>query len=74
MTVHCKACNHEWNIDMPSSLFLHAIRAMKTAAVDGCPVCGATGTSVLIGAARMEREVNLLKNHRRSSREKERAS
>lgn len=64
MTVHCKTCNHEWQLDTSTSFILHAIQAMKSAAMDGCPVCGATGSTVLEGAARKV-------HRRRSSRDKE---
>ena len=51
MTVHCKACNHEWEVHTTTPLLRQAIEVMRAAVSVGCPRCAANGKAVLVGAA-----------------------
>ena len=51
MIVHCKACNHEWEVHTTTPLLRQAIQVMRAAVAVGCPRCAANGNAVLVGVA-----------------------
>jgi len=52
MTVHCKACHHQWDVIMPLPIPIErAVLVMKGAVAAGCPQCHAYGANVLCGPA-----------------------
>lgn len=58
MTVHCKCCNHQWDIELKMPIPLSQFtRMLRGYALAGCSECGAHGNDVLLGAA-PERRAN----------------
>lgn len=52
MTVHCKACGHQWEIAFKLPMKLSKLtKMMRAFSIAGCPGCGADGPNVLMGPA-----------------------
>jgi hypothetical protein len=52
MTVHCKACGHQWEIQMRLPISItRFVKVIHGATAAGCPQCGAHGENVLCGPA-----------------------
>lgn len=48
--VHCRDCNHGWDVMMPLPMPIdRAIKVMRGAVAAGCPKCGAHGSAVICG-------------------------
>jgi hypothetical protein len=52
MTLHCRRCEHEWELHVALPMELGAfVERLKAAATIGCPKCFADGSAVVCGSA-----------------------
>jgi len=52
MTVHCKVCNHQWEVAITLPMVIDRVVAViRGVCAAGCPQCGAHGNAVMCGAA-----------------------